>query len=72
MVLDRFAVWASWNSNGEYLEYTVPKGKKLYAREGPAKKSQSRYFEQGEIFPKIENNDWGETIWYLEITNKLQ
>ena len=38
----------------------------------PAKKSQSRYFEQGEIFPKIENSDWGETIWYLEITNKLQ
>lgn len=38
----------------------------------PANKSQSRYFEQGEIFPKIENSDWGETIWYLEITNKLQ
>lgn len=33
---DKFAVWASWNSNGEYLEYTVPKGKKLYAWEGPA------------------------------------
>ncbi|MDN5489611.1 MAG: hypothetical protein L0G57_04550, partial [Acinetobacter sp.] len=38
----------------------------------PANKSQSRYFEQGEIFPKIENSDWGETIWYLEITNKQQ
>lgn len=36
----------------------------------PANKSQSRYFEQGEIFPKIENSDWGESIWYLEITNK--
>ncbi|MCO8103966.1 hypothetical protein WCE01_09990 [Acinetobacter indicus] len=33
---DKFAVWASWNANGEYLEYTVPKGKKLYAWEGPA------------------------------------
>lgn len=33
---DKFAVWASWNSNGEYLEYVVPKGKKLYAWEGPA------------------------------------
>ncbi|MDO6643978.1 hypothetical protein [Acinetobacter guillouiae] len=54
------------------MEYTVPKGKKLYAWEGPANKSQSRYFEQGEIFPKIENSDWSETIWYLEITNKLQ
>jgi len=38
----------------------------------PANKSQSCYFEQGEIFPKIENSDWGETIWYLEITNKQQ
>lgn len=36
----------------------------------PANQSKSRYFEQGEIFPKIENNDWGETIWYLEVTNK--
>lgn len=33
---DKFAVWASWNANGEYLEYTVPKGKKLYAWEGAA------------------------------------
>jgi hypothetical protein len=26
---DRFAVWASWNGNGEYLTYTVPKGQNL-------------------------------------------
>ena len=36
----------------------------------PANQSKSRYIEQDEIFPEIENNDWGETIWYLEITNK--
>ena len=36
----------------------------------PANQSQSRYFEQGEIFPEIANNAWGETIWYLEVTNK--
>ena len=36
----------------------------------PANQSQSRYFEQGEIFPEIVNNAWGETIWYLEVTNK--
>ena len=36
----------------------------------PANQSQSRYFEQGEIFPEIENSAWGETIWYLEVTNK--
>lgn len=32
----------------------------------PANRSQSRYFEQGDVFPKIENNSWGETIWYLK------
>ena len=36
----------------------------------PANQLQSRYFEQGEIFPKVEDNSWGETIWYLEVTNK--
>lgn len=36
----------------------------------PSNQSLSRSFEQGEIFPKIENNAWGETIWYLEITNE--
>lgn len=36
----------------------------------PANKSSLQYFfVKGEIFPKIES-DWGETIWYLEITNK--
>ncbi|MBJ9958694.1 hypothetical protein I5723_17125, partial [Acinetobacter courvalinii] len=36
----------------------------------PANQLQSRYFEQGEVFPEVENNSWGETIWYLEVTNK--
>lgn len=36
----------------------------------PANNMEKRYFEQGEIMPKIENNSWGETIWYLEVTNK--
>ena len=36
----------------------------------PANQLQSRYFENGEVFPEIENNSWGETIWYLEVTNK--
>ena len=36
----------------------------------PANQSQSRYFEQGEIFPEIANSAWGKTIWYLEVTNK--
>ncbi|WP_026472243.1 hypothetical protein [Alkanindiges illinoisensis] len=41
---DKFAVWAKWNTNGEYLEYTVPKGKKLYAWEGPAASQQEAEF----------------------------
>lgn len=35
----------------------------------PANQSQSCYFSEGEVFPTIES-DWGETIWYLEVTNK--
>ncbi len=36
----------------------------------PANQLQSRYFKQGDVFPKVENNSWGETVWYLEVTNK--
>ena len=36
----------------------------------PANESQSGYFKQGDIFPEIKNNTRGETIWYLEVTNK--
>ena len=36
----------------------------------PANESQSGYFKQGDVFPEIKNNTWGETIWYLEVTNK--
>ena len=56
---DKFAVWASWNSNGEYLEYTVPKGKKLYAWEGPAA-SQKRgefYLKGGGIQVVVDPKD---------------
>lgn len=37
----------------------------------PANHSQSRYFEQGDVLPKVDS-DWGETIWYLEVTNKQE
>ena len=36
----------------------------------PANQSEKRYFEQGEVFPKLKNSFWGKTIWYLEVTNK--
>jgi hypothetical protein len=32
----RFAVWAHWNSNGEFVTYTVPPGPGLKAWEGTA------------------------------------
>ncbi len=33
----------------------------------PANQSQYHHFEKGEIFPKIEKNEWGETVWYMEV-----
>lgn len=30
----RFAVWANWNANGEYITYTVPEGTQLHVWEG--------------------------------------
>ncbi|WP_034940205.1 hypothetical protein, partial [Erwinia mallotivora] len=32
----RFAVWKSWNENGEYVTYTVPPGQPLKVWEGRA------------------------------------
>lgn len=32
----RFAVWKSWNENGEYIVYTVPPGQSLKVWEGRA------------------------------------
>lgn len=28
---------------------------------------EKRYFAKGDVMPEIENNTWGETIWYLDI-----
>ncbi|NQD95288.1 DUF3396 domain-containing protein [Pseudomonas sp. CrR25] len=30
----------------------------------PAQAHSRRYFEQGEIMPRFEQSDWGETLWY--------
>jgi hypothetical protein len=38
----RFAVWASWNTNGEFVTYTVPPGKGLNVWEGAAASQQMR------------------------------
>jgi hypothetical protein len=39
---DRFAVWASWNRNGEYVRYIVPKGKPLPVWRGTVASQQLR------------------------------
>ncbi len=38
----------------------------------PANNMKKRYFAEGEIMPEIKDNPWGETIWYLEVTNKTE
>ncbi|HEE5795899.1 TPA: hypothetical protein R7P32_003738, partial [Acinetobacter baumannii] len=38
----------------------------------PANNMKKRYFAEGEIMPEIKGNPWGETIWYLEVTNKAE
>ncbi|EHU2363658.1 DUF3396 domain-containing protein [Acinetobacter baumannii] len=38
----------------------------------PANNMKKRYFAEGEIMPEIKGNPWGETIWYLEVTNKTE
>lgn len=47
----RFAVWKSWNENGEYVVYTVPPGKTLKVWEGRAgtqlRKDASEYSLEG-------------------------
>lgn len=46
----RFAVWANWNSNGEFVTYTVPPGKPLKVWEGAAasqKMAGTKYWLEG-------------------------
>lgn len=59
---DRFAVWANWNANGEYVLYTVPKGTQIHAWEGPAasqvhQPSNAYYLKGGGIQLVIDPND---------------
>ena len=46
----RFAVWAHWNANGEYVTYTVPEGRGLHVWEGVTASQQIKntpYFLEG-------------------------
>lgn len=38
----RFAVWAHWNANGEYVTYTVPEGRGLHVWEGVTASQQMK------------------------------
>ncbi|MEC5321026.1 hypothetical protein VSX61_19155 [Brenneria populi subsp. brevivirga] len=53
---EKFAVWKSWNENGEYVVYTVPPGPSLKVWEGPAATQKAR----------LVNSDGEETILLLQ------
>jgi hypothetical protein len=56
---DRFAVWANWNRNGEYVKYTVPRGEGLPVWRGtPA--SQEMADRAGNV---VKADDKGNTFW---------
>ena len=63
------------SDNSVYVENIKALASQICPQSGnwwsPANQSRSRYFNQGEIFPEIESY-WGETIWYLEVTNKVE
>ncbi|MCZ4307151.1 hypothetical protein O4G98_20645 [Zoogloeaceae bacterium G21618-S1] len=56
---DRFAVWANWNSNGEFVTYTVPPGKPLKVWEGETA-SQVLKDREGNL---IKADDKGNHFW---------
>jgi len=56
---ERFAVWKHWNSNGEYLTYTVPPGKGMPVWRGKAA-SQELKDRAGNA---IQADDSGNTFW---------
>ncbi|WP_323003730.1 hypothetical protein [Denitromonas sp.] len=56
---DRFAVWTNWNSNGEFVTYTVPPGKPLKVWEGETA-SQVLKDRHGNL---IKADDKGNHFW---------
>jgi hypothetical protein len=56
---DRFAVWANWNRNGEYVKYTVPRGEGLPVWRGPTA-SQEMADRAGNV---AKADDQGNTFW---------
>jgi hypothetical protein len=55
---DRFAVWKNWNSNGEFITYTVPAGPNLPVWRG---KTASQQLEDNGVLVKA--NDKGDGFW---------
>ncbi len=56
---DRFAVWANWNRNGEYVKYTVPRGNGLPVWRGTTA-SQQMTDRAGNV---IKADNKGNTFW---------
>jgi hypothetical protein len=55
----KFAVWANWNGNGEFVTYTVPPGKPLLVWEGETASQQLRDGAGN----AIKADDKGNTFW---------
>lgn len=56
---DRFAVWANWNGNGEFVTYTVPPGKPLKVWEG---ETASQVLKDRAANP-VKADDTGSHFW---------
>lgn len=55
----KFAVWANWNDDGEFVTYTVPPGKPLLVWEGEAASQQLR----DRSGRPVQADDKGNTFW---------
>jgi hypothetical protein len=55
----RFAVWANWNDDGEFVTYTVPPGKPLLVWEGETASQQLR----DRAGNPVRADDKGNTFW---------
>lgn len=59
---DRFAVWKHWNSNGEYLTYTVPPGPGMPVWRGTTA-SQPLKQKKGLVEEVVKADDKGNAFW---------
>lgn len=59
---DRFAVWKHWNSNGEYLTYTVPSGPGMPVWRGTTASQQLKQ-KKGLVEEAVKADKKGNSFW---------